>query len=227
MKNRIVGGHVPSAKIVGERRYSIISDYLGTSVEAYDKEGQRVWVRELDIYGQTRSEAGEASFIPFLYQGQYLDGETGLAYNRFRFHSPETGVYISQEPISLEAGLSNRYAYVHDVNVWVNPRGLVKQIYEKASYYGKIDTAIKIKAPKNRQEALDSSGQVKLTSPRRVGVDKINKELVVLDQTLITPEGIEVYQGHVRAWEDLHPDQKKALQDAWLVNKMGKIKEFY
>ena len=34
MKNRIVGGHVPSAKIVGERRYSIISDYLGTPVEA-------------------------------------------------------------------------------------------------------------------------------------------------------------------------------------------------
>ena len=30
MKNRIIGGHVPSAKIVGERRYSIISDYLGT-----------------------------------------------------------------------------------------------------------------------------------------------------------------------------------------------------
>lgn len=37
MKNRIVGGHVPSAKIVGERRYSIISDDLGTPVEAYDE----------------------------------------------------------------------------------------------------------------------------------------------------------------------------------------------
>ena len=227
MKNRIVGGHVPSAKIVGERRYSIISDYLGTPVEAYDEEGQRVWVRELDIYGRVRIEQGEVGLVPFLYQGQYLDGETGMAYNRFLYYSPETGAYISQEPIRLEAGLSNLYAYVHEVNVWVNPRGLVKQIYEKASYYGKIDTAIKIKAPKNRQEALDSSGQVKLTSPRRVGVDKINKELVVLDQTLITPEGIEVYQGHVRAGKDLHPDQKKVLQDAGLVNKKGKIKEFY
>ena len=49
----------------------IISDYLGT--EAYDEEGQRVWARELDIYGQTRSEVGEVGFIPFLYQGQYLD----------------------------------------------------------------------------------------------------------------------------------------------------------
>ena len=70
MKNRIAGGHVPSAKIVGERRYSIISDYLGTPIEAYDEEGKRVWKRELDIYGQTRSEEREAGFIPFFYQGQ-------------------------------------------------------------------------------------------------------------------------------------------------------------
>ena len=104
MKNRIVGGHVPSAKIVGERRYSIISDYLGTPVEAYDEEGQRVWARELDIYGQTRSEVGEVGFIPFLYQGQYLDTETGLAYNRFRYYSPETGAYINQKTILLEIG---------------------------------------------------------------------------------------------------------------------------
>ena len=92
------------------------------------------------------------------------------------------------------------------MNAWVDPWGLVKRSYEKASYHWKVDTAIKSKAPKNGKEALDASVQVKLTSPRRVGVDRINKELVVLDQTLITPEGIEVYHGHVRAWEDLHPD---------------------
>ena len=64
------GIFVPSAKLVGDRRYSIISDYLGTSVEVYDEEGQRVWPQELDIYGQTRSEEREAGFIPFFYQGQ-------------------------------------------------------------------------------------------------------------------------------------------------------------
>ena len=123
------GTFVPSAKLVDERRYSIISDYLGTPVEAYDEAGKRVWKRELDIYGRTRSEAGEAGFIPFLYQGQYLDGETGLAYNRFRYYSPETGAYISQAPIRLEAGLTNLYAYVHDVNVWVDPWGLVEVLH--------------------------------------------------------------------------------------------------
>lgn len=171
------GTFVPLAKLVGERSYSIAYDYLGTPTAAYDEAGNRVWQRELEIYGHVRQEEGETNFIPCLFREQYYDHETGIAYNRFRYYSPEIGAYISQEPIRLKAGLSNLYAYVHDVNVWVNPRGLVKQIYEKASYYGKIDTAIKIKAPKNRQEALDSSGQVKLTSPRRVGVDKIKSLL--------------------------------------------------
>lgn len=118
------GTFVPSAKPVSDRRYSIISDYLGTPIEAYDEDGKRVWARELDIHGRIRSEVGEAGFIPFLYQGQYLDQETGLVYNRFRYYSPETGAYISQSPIRLEAGLSNLYAYVHDVNAWVDPWGL-------------------------------------------------------------------------------------------------------
>jgi len=120
------GTFVPSAKLVGERRYSIISDYLGTPVEAYDEEGRRVWARELDIYGRVRIEQGEVGMVPFLYQGQYLDTETGLAYNRFRYYSPETGAYISQDPIRLEAGLTNLYAYVHDVNAWIDPWGLIK-----------------------------------------------------------------------------------------------------
>ena len=120
------GTFVPSAKIVGERRYSIISDYLGTPVEAYDEEGRRVWARELDIYGRVRIEQGEVELAPFLYQGQYLDTETGLTYNRFRYYSPEIGAYISQDPIRLEAGLTNLYAYVHDVNAWIDPWGLIK-----------------------------------------------------------------------------------------------------
>ena len=63
------GTFVPSAKLVGERRYSIISDYLGTPIEAYDEEGKCVWKRELDIYGRVRIEQGEVGLIPFLYQG--------------------------------------------------------------------------------------------------------------------------------------------------------------
>ena len=71
-----------------------------------------------------RIEQGEVGLVPSLYQGQYLDTETGIAYNRFRYYSPETGAYISQDSIRLEAGLTNLYAYVLDVNAWVDPWGL-------------------------------------------------------------------------------------------------------
>ena len=36
----------------GGKTYSIVCDQLGTPTEAYDEEGQRVWARELDIYGR-------------------------------------------------------------------------------------------------------------------------------------------------------------------------------
>ena len=52
--------------------------------------------------------------IPFLYQGQYYDYETGLAYNRFRYYSPELGRYISQDSIGLASGVLAFYCYVQN-----------------------------------------------------------------------------------------------------------------
>ena len=86
-------------KLQGFKSYSIITDHLGTPVEAYDEEGDKVWSRELNIYGETRKEFGEENFIPFLYQKQYSYVETELIYNRFRYYSVESGTYISQDTI--------------------------------------------------------------------------------------------------------------------------------
>jgi RHS repeat-associated protein len=67
---------------------------------------------------------GERSLIPFRQLGQYEDVETGLYYNRFRYYSPETGLYLSQDPIGLLGNNPNFYAYVHDSNSWVDVFGL-------------------------------------------------------------------------------------------------------
>ncbi|NVK66887.1 MAG: RHS repeat-associated core domain-containing protein, partial [Flavobacteriales bacterium] len=83
--------------------------------------------RQLNIYGETRRESGEKNFIPFLYQGQYFDEETELAYNRFRYYDCSAGVYISQDPIRLEGGYSF-YSYVHDTNVFIDPLGWIEII---------------------------------------------------------------------------------------------------
>ncbi len=101
------GTFVPQAKIVGDKTYSIISDHLGTPILSFDENGKKVWERELDIYG--KAIKGDSNFIPFGWQNQYFDEETELAYNRFRYYSPDTGAYISQDPIRLESGEPNFY----------------------------------------------------------------------------------------------------------------------
>lgn len=47
-----------------------------------------------------------------------------LSYKQFRFYSPDTGTYISQDPIGLAGNNPNFYAYVPDSNSWVDPFGL-------------------------------------------------------------------------------------------------------
>jgi RHS repeat-associated protein len=88
-----------------------------------DKRGQRTWSTELSGYGQLRHLEGVRAACPFRYQGQYEDAETGLYYNRFRYYDPQTGAYISQDPIGLEGGLA-LYAYVADPYKQVDIFGL-------------------------------------------------------------------------------------------------------
>ncbi len=114
----------PSAKLTNEGKFSIITDYLGTPVEAYDEQGHQVWSIELDILGREKGFIGEKDFIPFRYQGQYEDLETGLYYNRFRYYSPSEGIYTQIDPIGLAGNNPTLYGYVCDPNLWVDPLGL-------------------------------------------------------------------------------------------------------
>ena len=116
--------YVPTAKIVGDRHYSIISDYIGRPVQVYDDNGNIVWQADYDIYGNVRNLHGSRQFIPFRQLGQYEDNETGLYYNRFRYYDPRIGNYISQDPIRLKGNNPTLYGYVGDCNKWTDMFGL-------------------------------------------------------------------------------------------------------
>lgn|GEM_PF-3355954 len=66
--------------------------------------------------------------------GQYYDKETGLHYNHHRYYDPQTGRYITPDPIGLAGGL-NPYVYVggNPVNA-VDPFGLTRIDVEIATW---------------------------------------------------------------------------------------------
>ena len=58
------------------------------------------------------------------FPGQYFDKETNLHYNYFRYYEPETGRYVSPDPIGLAGGL-NIFSYASaDPLSYSDPYGL-------------------------------------------------------------------------------------------------------
>ena len=97
-------------------------DHLGTPIAAHNA----VWTAEYEAWGRIRNETvsdGLKANIPFRFQGQYYDEESGLHYNRFRYYDPEIGRFVSQDPIGF-AGSDNFYEYALNPIRWVDPYGL-------------------------------------------------------------------------------------------------------
>jgi RHS repeat-associated protein len=139
------GSFRPAAKLTKDKKYSIVTDYLGTPAQMYDEKGQVVWETHLDIYGKVRTFAGRSlSDCPFRYQGQYQDAETGLYYNRFRYYDPSIGAYLSQDPIGPLGG-SKLYSYVCDPNIWIDEFGLCSKAGTGKRYEVGIHEDLKIK----------------------------------------------------------------------------------
>jgi len=95
------------------RTYYYISDHLNTAQLLVDDQGEVVWQGEYKPFGGVDVVVNELG-NNFRFPGQYYDAETGLHYNWHRFYDPETGRYISADPIGLDGGI-NLYAYVDSV----------------------------------------------------------------------------------------------------------------
>ena len=67
----------------------------------------------------------ENQLQPIKFQGQSLDTETGLHYNRFRYYDSDVGMFISRDPIGLLGG-SNVFQYAPNPIGWIDPWGLAK-----------------------------------------------------------------------------------------------------
>ena len=101
-------------------------DQLNTPRFVTNNKAEVVWENQADVYGYEESEiSNKNSFTqPIRFQGQYLDEESGLHYNRYRYYSPKQQRFINQDPIGLVGGI-NHYQYAPNPVNWVDPFGLL------------------------------------------------------------------------------------------------------
>ncbi|VWB57799.1 sugar-binding protein [Burkholderia lata] len=107
-------------------------DQIGTPQLLTDDAGDVVWEASYKAWGEAREIIARASTAagitlknPLRFQGQQVDEETGLHYNRHRYYDPTSGRLISKDPIGLAGGV-NVYQYAPNPIGWIDPLGLKK-----------------------------------------------------------------------------------------------------
>jgi RHS repeat-associated protein len=129
------GGYVPVARVDGAGPLQKIryyhNDLNGLPEQLTDTDGHNVWQATYRVWGNTLQEVREPYYIEeqnLRFQGQYLDRETGLHFNTFRFYDPDVGRFTTPDPIGLAGGV-NLYAYAPNPIGWIDPWGLAPELY--------------------------------------------------------------------------------------------------
>lgn len=123
-------GYEPLARVDGIEAQQKVryyhNDLNGLPEQLTEPDGQAIWQARYQVWGNTVIETREAYFIEeqnLRFQGQYLDRETGLHYNTFRFYDPDIGRFTTPDPIGLMGGL-NLYQYSPNPISYIDPLGL-------------------------------------------------------------------------------------------------------
>jgi len=112
---------------------TFLTDILGSTVALTDPAGALQAQYTYEAFGAT-SVTGGSNGNPFAYTGREHDGPIGLYFYRHRYYSPTLHRFISEDPLGLEAGDPNFYAYVGNNPVTVvDPLGL-RTVFSVAGY---------------------------------------------------------------------------------------------
>ncbi len=111
--------------------------------ELTNAQGQVIWQASYKTWGSTVAEEWEVKTLAgnpvhkldegdspakadqqqnLRFQGQYLDRDTGLHYNTFRYYDPDVGRFICPDPIGLAGGI-NLGSYSPNPLMWIDPWG--------------------------------------------------------------------------------------------------------
>ena len=134
-------GYQPLARVDGAGPLQKIryyhNDLNGLPEQLTEADGHSVWQATYRVWGNTLEEVREPYYIEeqnLRFQGQYLDRETGLHFNTFRFYDPDVGRFTTPDPIGLQGGL-NLYLYGANPFTWSDPLGWVQTPLNKPGFY--------------------------------------------------------------------------------------------
>ncbi len=109
---------------VDSEYYYYQNDHLGTPQKLADYGGSVVWSAVYKSFGECLVDPSSIIENNLRFAGQYFDHETGLSYNYFRYYCPETGRYLTPDPIGLRGGV-NLFAYsINNPVNRIDPYGL-------------------------------------------------------------------------------------------------------
>ena len=132
----------------GGTAFIIGTDHLGTPMRAWNTSGTPVWAADYEAFGAATEYvppggSGDTT-VSIRFPGQYKDEETGLHYNWWRYYDPNTGRYLTEDPIvstvatkapeimsslmevwAADPGSLESFAYARNQPLrWIDPRGL-------------------------------------------------------------------------------------------------------
>ena len=151
--------------------YHYHCNHLGTPQELTNQDGDVIWLTYDRAWGGSFDTLYKQQFVdnfaiteselqPIKFQGQSLDTETGLHYNRFRYYDSDVGMFISRDPIGLLGGV-NVFAYAPNPVMWIDPWGL--------------------ECIKNKKDGLAREERAKEIYERRYGKDNVISEKTLRD----------------------------------------------
>jgi RHS repeat-associated protein len=121
----VVGGMAVAQQRAGEELEWLVTDRLGSTRQLVAADGTVVASYNHDAYGNLAAGSGDPTLTFSGWTGLVFDAETGNYYAWNRYYDPQSGEWLSDDPIGFAAGTANLGEYVgNGPTNGVDPTGL-------------------------------------------------------------------------------------------------------